>query len=74
MFLELVLAIVEDLANGRFSVGRYLHQVQARFICLLQGGLPGDDSEIFSDSADQAYGFGIDLVIDARPVLGRWRG
>ena len=74
LFLVLVLADIEDFANRRLRIRRDLHQVQARFVGFVDGGIPVDNPKIFTARANKANGQGVDLVVDARPILRGRRG
>lgn len=72
--LVLVLADVENFANGRLCAWGDFHQVVASFVSFAECGFAVDDAEIFTFKANQADGAGIDLVVDARPIIfGRLR-
>ncbi len=73
LLLELVFAIVEDLADGGVGVGRHLHQIQSRFLGGLHGGRRGHDALLFAVLIDEQYPRHADVFVDARTVLGRRR-
>jgi hypothetical protein len=64
------LAVIEQLADRRLVVGGDLDQIEA-FFFRDGAGFVGADLAIFVPVvADQKYGAGGDLFIDARPILG----
>ena len=73
--LVFVLAVVEDLADGRARIGGDLHEIEAGVLRHGQGVGGIDDpliGAVFVDELDLADA---DLLVDARPLLGsRLRG
>jgi len=72
LLLELELAIVQDLANGRIRVGHDLDQIEAG----LRGGFEsrrrGHDALLLALLIDQQDARNADVLVDARPfLLGR---
>src|SRR5579872_95156 len=76
LLFELVLAVVEDLADRRVGVRRHLDQVEPRLLGGLQCGGGGHDALFFTLLIDQEHAGDTDIFIDARAVLGRgrWHG
>src|SRR5581483_7358962 len=69
--LVFVLAEIEQLADGRVGVGRDFHQIEACFIGPLEALVQADHTDHFAPAVDETDLRGLNLVIDARPILGR---
>jgi len=59
------LAIVENPAHRRITVGGDLNQVESCLLCAAEGILNGHDANVFAVRVDQAYLSHADAVIDA---------
>ena len=69
LLLELELAVVQDLADGRIRVGHNLHQIQTHFLGRLERGTGGHDPLLFAVLVDQQDAGDADFVIDTRTVF-----
>jgi len=69
LFLESVLAVIQDLADRRYGVGRNLHQVEAGIEGLGQGVCDRDGTEVGAVLVDQVNLTNADIFIDALAVL-----
>jgi hypothetical protein len=72
LFLALILeaAEIEDLADGRFGIRRYLDQVETGFRRDLKGPLDGNDAVIVALVINKLDFRNTDVLVDPRPVLG----
>jgi hypothetical protein len=71
LLLVFVLAVVHQLADGRLGVGRDFDDVESFFLAQCERLIQADLAILMAIVADQEDGFGIDLVVDARAILGR---
>jgi hypothetical protein len=69
LFLESVFAVVQDLADRRYGVGRDLDQVEAGIQGLGQGVCDRDGTEVGAVLVDQVNLTNADIFIDALAVL-----
>ena len=74
LLLVLELAVVHDLADRRFGIGRDFDDVEADILRARDRFADGDNADLLPFGADQADGRGADGVVDARTVIfaGRW--
>jgi hypothetical protein len=69
LFLESVFAVVQDLADRRYGVGRDFDQVEAGLLGLGQGVCDRDGTEVGAVLVDQVNLANADIFIDALAVL-----
>ena len=67
--LELVLAVIQDLGDGRNGVGGDLDEIKPGRLGKTNGGFGGDDAFVVTGIIDQLNLAGADLLVDARAVL-----
>ena len=67
--LVLVLSIIHYFADGRFGIGRYLHQVKAEFSGSLQCLVCRDNADLIAVGIDDPDFSCPDLLVDIYPVL-----
>src|SRR6195256_978902 len=68
--LELVLAVVDQAADGRLSLRRELDEVQALFRRDAFRGIQAEDSQLIALVVDQAHFRRADLIVDAKFLEG----
>src|ERR1700694_1583539 len=68
--LELVLAVVDQAADGRLSLRRELDEVQALLRRDALRGIQAEDSQLIALVVDQAHFLGADLIVDAKFLEG----
>lgn len=66
LLVVLVLAIVNELGNGRLCIRRHLNQIEIRFLGQIQSNGGRDDPNLLAVRADQAY------LRDAYLVVNAW--
>jgi hypothetical protein len=69
LFLESVLAVIEDLADRRHGVGRDLDQIETGLLGLGQSLCDRDGSEVGTVLVDQVNLANADIFVDALAVL-----
>src|SRR3984893_60063 len=70
--LELVLAVVDQAADGRLSLRCELDEVQALFRSYAFRGIQAEDSQLIALVVDQAHFRRVDLIVDAKFLEGYW--
>jgi len=72
--LELVFAIVHDLADRRLRIPRYFHKIESGFLGARNGIALGNRAEIFSVLIDELNVPRSDRIVDPGAVLFAWFG